>query len=58
MTTVFTGRIRPFAPSTDIEVEAIAVDDATIVAVGSAEEIRRTYPTPRWSHSTDGSCRG
>lgn len=44
MTTVFTGRIRPFAPSTDIEVEAIAVDDATIVAVGSAEEIRRTYP--------------
>lgn len=44
MTTVFTGRIRPFAPSTDIEVEAMAVDDATIVAVGSAEEIRRTYP--------------
>ncbi|MDZ4046087.1 MAG: amidohydrolase [Rhodoglobus sp.] len=44
MTTVFTGRIRPFAPSTDIQVEAMAVDDASIVAIGSAEEVRRAHP--------------
>jgi predicted amidohydrolase YtcJ len=41
MTTVFTGRIRPLSPTSDTEVEAMAVEEGTIVGVGSAEEIRR-----------------
>ena len=44
MTTVFTGHIRPFSPRTDAEVEALAVDDGTIVAIGDADELRGRYP--------------
>lgn len=44
MTTVFTGRIRPLTPSADIEVEAMAVDEDTIVAIGSVDDVRRRHP--------------
>nr|WP_201470527.1 amidohydrolase [Microbacterium hydrocarbonoxydans] len=44
MTTVFLGRIRPFAPVIDAEVEAIAVDSGRVVAVGTAAELARTHP--------------
>lgn len=44
MTTVFTGRIRPLSPSTDAEVEAMAVDRGTIVALGAADDLRRRFP--------------
>ena len=44
MTTVFTGRIRPLSPSTDIEVEAMAVEEGVIVAVGTADALGSSYP--------------
>ncbi len=44
MTTVFTGRIRPLSPTSDAEAEAMAVEEGTIVGVGSTEEISRRFP--------------
>ncbi|MDF2507799.1 MAG: amidohydrolase [Microbacterium sp.] len=44
MTTVFTGRIRPLSPSADAEAEAMAVDGGTIVAVGSSDDLRHSFP--------------
>ncbi len=44
MTTVFTGRIRPLSPSADAEVEAMAVVDGTIVAVGTTDDLLRRFP--------------
>lgn len=44
MTTVFTGRIRPLAPRVDTQAEAIAVDGATIAAIGSADDLRQRFP--------------
>jgi len=48
MTTVFTGRIRPLAgdPEADIEVEveAFAVDDGRIVALGTAAAMKAQHP--------------
>lgn len=44
MTTVFIGRIRPFAPTIDTEAEAMAVEDGRVVAVGSASELASQYP--------------
>ncbi len=43
MTTVFLGRIRPFAPVIDAEVEAMAVDDGRVVAIGTASELTLAY---------------
>ena len=44
MTTLFTGRIRPFAPEIDTEVEAIAVEEGRVVAVGDAASLTEQYP--------------
>ena len=44
MTTVYTGRIRPLAPSVEDEAEAMAVDAGRIVAVGSAADLRARFP--------------
>lgn len=44
MITVFSGRIRPFAPVIDSEVEAMAVDDGSIVALGDLHDILGRFP--------------
>lgn len=49
MTTVFTGQIRPLAPagtpvSTDDQVEAFAVDDGRVTALGTAADMARQFP--------------
>lgn len=44
MTTIFTGRIRPLAADIDAEVEAMAVDDGRVVAVGSASVLTAAHP--------------
>lgn len=44
MTTVFTGRIRPLAPTIDVEAEAMAVDGGRVVAVGAASELATRFP--------------
>ncbi|MDQ0643565.1 amidohydrolase [Microbacterium murale] len=44
MTTVFTGRIRPLAPAFDTEVEAVAVADGRVVALGSTAELTAQHP--------------
>lgn len=44
MTTVFTGQIRPLASDPDEIVEAFAVDDGRIIALGTAAELAARYP--------------
>lgn len=48
MTTVFTGRIRPLAGDADVgadvEVEALAVEDGRIIALGAAAALQAQHP--------------
>lgn len=46
MTTVFTGRIRPLAgdAGADVEVEALAVEDGRIIALGTAAALQAQHP--------------
>ena len=44
MTTVFTGSIRPLTPTIDTQVEAMAVDDGRLVAIGTASELTAQFP--------------
>lgn len=44
MTTIFTGRIRPFSPEIDTEVEAIAVADGRVVGVGLSTDLVAQHP--------------
>lgn len=44
MTTVFTGQIHPLAADVDELVEAFAVDEGRIVALGTAVELTTTFP--------------
>lgn len=44
MTTVFTGRIRPLAPTVDTEAEAMAVQNGRLVAVGTVAEVCARFP--------------
>ncbi|MGM7670673.1 amidohydrolase [Microbacterium sp. A93] len=44
MTTVFTGSIRPLATDIDEQVEAMAIDDGRIVALGTTTELVGRFP--------------
>jgi hypothetical protein len=40
---VFTGRIRPLSPTIDAQVEAMAVDEGRVVAVGTASDLAARF---------------